>query len=391
MSRRLMALVVAVSLMALAPAAAQAAAITGTVSDETTHVGIAGVEVCPTPQPYTFEVACVQTDSSGHYYVGELPPAQYRLYFSGGRNNLPYVSEFFDDKLSDINADLVSLNSGESQQVDAALAQGGSISGTLTDEDSGEPVANMAACAYEAAINYQRCSKSDENGHYQINGLPSAEYFVEYEAWNQVNYLNEIYDGAERWAQATRVAVAVPATTTGIDAELAKGAQILGYVTQANTGLPMPEVFVCAERQSPGEYQQCDLTEADGSYALIGLPAGTYFVAFGREYIPIGPAAAQWWQGVANFDEATPIVISPPETRTDIDGQIDRPIWESPPETAPAPTTPAPVLFNGGVPPMPRGLRPPKCKKGFHRKLVKGKKRCVRKHLRHHGHHRRHH
>jgi hypothetical protein len=30
-----------------------------------------------------------------------------------------------------------------------------------------------------------------------------------------------------------------------------------------------------------------------------------------------------------------------------------------------------------------RKPRPRKCKKGFHRKLVKGKKRCVRKHKKH--------
>jgi hypothetical protein len=383
------AIAVAIALVAL-PGTAVAATIFGTVSDEVSHAGIAGVEVCPTPQPYTFEVDCAFTDSSGGYSLDDLPAAQYTLYFSAGFNNLPYVSEFFNDKASNMEADPVSLGSGESRQIDVELAQGGSVSGTLTDEDSGEPVANMAACAYQVDINYRRCAKSDANGHYQVNGLPSDEYFVEYEAWGQVNYLSEIYDDAESWGQAMPVAVVAPGTTTGIDAELARGAQILGHVTQANTGLPMPEVFVCAERQSPGEYQQCDQTESDGSYALIGLPAGTYFVAFEREYIPIGPAAAQWWQGVPNFSEATPIAIAPPETKTGIDGQLDRPIWERPPETAPAPTTTTPVFSNEGMPLIPPQSRLPKCKKGFHRKLVKGKQRCARKHRHHRGHHRSH-
>src|SRR4051794_22810963 len=49
------------------PGTALAGSLSGTVRDDATQVGIGGVVVCPTPQPYEFEVACVQTDASGHY------------------------------------------------------------------------------------------------------------------------------------------------------------------------------------------------------------------------------------------------------------------------------------------------------------------------------------
>lgn len=373
----------------LGPGSAVAATIFGTVSDETTHVGIAGVEVCPTPQPYTFEVECVQTDSGGHYSFTALQPAQYMLFFSAAANNLPYVSEFYDNKPTNESADLVTLASDEARQLDVELAQGGSVSGTLTDEDGGAPVANMVACTLSGGNFFDRCTKSDSGGHYQINGLPSGEYSIEFMSLNQANYQRELYKDAETWAQATRVTVTAPGTTTGIDAELAKGAQILGHVSQADTGLPLPEAFVCAEQQAPGEYQQCDSTDTDGNYTLMGLPAGTYFVAFEPLAIPNGPAAAQWWQGVPNFEEATPIEIVPPETRTGIDGEVDRPIWGSP-EEGPATTPDPPTFWHEEALPAPQQPPLPKCKKGFHRKLVKGKKRCVRKHPRHRGHHHRH-
>lgn len=365
----------------LAPAAAVAATITGTVSGEDTHAGIAGVKICPRPDPYTFEVDCVETDSSGHYSFDGLPPGQYVLFFSAWEHNLPYVSELYDNKPMISSGDLFTLNApDEVRQLDVELARGGSISGSLSDEDTGEPVAGMAACAIVNGAYYERCATSDASGNYQINGLPSGEYSVWYESWNQANYLREFYEDVETWGQATRISVTAPQDTPGVDAKLTKGAQILGHVSQGGTGLPLPEVFVCAEQQPPAEFQQCDMTDAEGSYVLMGLPAGSYLVAFEREYQPFGPAAAQWWQGAATAEEATPIAIAPPETRTGIDGVVDRAIWKPPAEEEPT-VTPAPSLppFVSPVSPRPHI----KCRKGFHRKLVKGKKHCVRKHRRH--------
>jgi len=374
----LAAVAAACAVAALGAGSAAAATIFGNVSDEVTHLGIAGVEVCLRPPIFD---DCALTDSSGGYSIGEIPAGQYLLYFSAGGNNLPFVSEFYEDKSSSFDADPITLSSSETRQVDAELARGGAISGTLTDEDDGKPVANMAACASGQGDSSERCVRSDSNGQYQINGLPSGEYVVEYESWNQANYLEELYDNTSVLAQATRVTVAAPGTTTGIDAELAKGAQISGHVSQASTGLPMPEVFVCAQQSAPGEHSQCDMTDADGNYALLALPAGTYLVAFEPQHAWFSPAAAQWWRGAATREEATPIVIAPPEAVTGIDGQIGEPA----PAQGAAPATAATVV----PPPL---LRPrlSKCRKGFHRKLVKGKKRCVRVHRRHHGHHRRH-
>lgn len=380
--------VVAALAVVWAPAAVQAAAITGTVSDETTHAGIAGVEVCPTPQPYTFEVACAKTDSSGHYYVGGLAPTQYKISFSAWVGNLPYVSEQYDNKPMMSEGDLFTLSSaGEVRQLDVELAPGGSIGGTLRDEETGQTIAGMAACARSDGDGYERCAKSDAAGNYRVNGLPSGEYSVWYEGWNQVNYLREFYEDVETWSQATRIPVTAPGAVSGIDAELAQGARIFGHVSQAGTGLPLPEAFVCAEQQPPAEFQQCDMTDAEGNYALIGLPAGSYLVAFELEYLPTGHFAGQWWQGAATEEEATPIVIAPPETRSGIDGVVDRAIW-GPPESEPSAATITPSPLQAQKPPVDVRLPLPKCRKGFHRKLVKGKKRCVRKHVRHHSRHR---
>jgi hypothetical protein len=128
----------------------------------------------------------------------------------------------------------------------------------------------------------------------------------------------------------------------------------------------------------PGEYQACDTTDSSGDYILRSLPASSYLVAFGLEYHPWGVGADQWWEGAATAAEADPLVITPPQAHTGINGWATSPFWpqELPPES---PAGPASVSV---APPPPLELkpRPRKCRKGFHRKLVKGKKRCVRKH-----------
>lgn len=371
------------------PALATAASISGAVSDENTHAGIGGIEVCPTPQPYEFEVECTKTDSGGHYSFGSLRPASYRLYFSAWKNNLRYVSEYWNDKAAYQEADLVTLGSAEeARQIDVELAEGGSIAGTAIDDATKEPIEGLAACAWDTGGSYQRCDKSDGAGHYEINGLPSGEYNVEYEGWNQVNYIHEFYKDAETLAQDTQVSVAAPATTLGIDAELARGAEILGHVSEVSSGAPVEGAMVCAPPESvPDEEvnQNCDWTDSAGNYAIRGLAAGAYQVAFDVEFSgPFGgPGAFEWWQGASARAQATTLELTTPSSTTGIDGKASRPYYLPPPSggslTPPVPTLPT--------------LRKPqtvKCKKGFHRKLVKGKKRCVRKHRHHHRRHRSH-
>jgi hypothetical protein len=362
------------ALALVAPPTAAAGTISGTVMAEGGGP-LQGVEVCPTPEPYTFEADCVDTDASGHYQL-ILPGADYRVYFSAFRNNLRYVSEWYDNARYYSEADLFHLGASENANLGVALVEGGSIGGTVTDESTQGPIGGIWACAVDSEGIPTRCDRSDPNGDYLVNGLPSGTYNIEYEGGNTVNYLHEFYEDAGSRAAAIDVVVTAPATTPDIDAELAPGAEIFGHVTDPRTSGPSQGVFVCANEQAPGEYQGCDKTDPNGDYAIRSLPAGTYLVAFELEYFPWGQWAKQWWQGAATMAEADPIVLTPPEARTGIDGQASSPLWFPPPHD--------PDVEGGTVNPPPLPPPPPKqCRKGFHRKLVKGERRCVRKHQRH--------
>ena len=90
------------------------------------------------------------------------------LHFSARVGNPRYVDEYYDDEAWFEEADLVALGSPEdSRQVDAELAEGGTITGTLLDESTKAPVEGMAACAWSPSGFYQRCDFSGADGFYE--------------------------------------------------------------------------------------------------------------------------------------------------------------------------------------------------------------------------------
>jgi Carboxypeptidase regulatory-like domain len=373
------------------PAGATAGSISGKVTAADGGALIAGVRVCQYEPSGAIEESCTQSDGNGDYAFGGLPAGSYRISFSGWLGNLKWVDELYDDKRTFGEANLVTIGASEARGgIDAALAEGGSIAGTVSDETTEQPVAGVRVCAIGPQGTPGRCAESGSGGAYQINGLSSGVYNVEFEGGNNANYLREFYEDAGIWAAATEVTVTAPATTAGIDAALSPGAQILGRVTEVGAGAPLEDVMVCAMEADPGGYEACDWTDPNGEYAIRSLPAGTYLVAFGREFLPFGVSVGQWWNGASSAAEATPIAIAPPETRAGIDGQVPGPFRGSSPEGV------AVAISSQSVTPpaaCPKGTqrrnvaggsrcvrkRAPKCRKGFRRKKAKGKSRCVKK------------
>jgi hypothetical protein len=164
------------------------------------------------------------------------------------------------------------------------------------------------------------------------------------------------------------------------------GVQISGRVTDFSTGTALETVMVCAEEVDPGENEACDSTDAEGSYAIGGIPSGTYLVAFGVEFPAAGGrTVAQWWNGASSAEEATPLAVVPPQIFTGIDARIGKS------EDPPAPTTGGGTIVIAPPPQAaPPELTPLRCKKGFRWRKIDGVKRCVRK-PRHHRRHRRQH
>lgn len=80
------------------------------------------------------------------------------------------------------------------------------------------------------------------------------------------------------------------------------------------------------------------MTNAQGSYSIIDIPAGTYRVGF---VDPSGTYAAQFYAGAAMLGEATPIAVTGGRLSSSIDAVLSRPPSSST-TASPSPATPVP-------------------------------------------------
>ena len=104
--------------------------------------------------------------------------------------------------------------------VDAALAVGGRITGTVTDEATAEPVGGATVCAFVIGTDIISCDATNAAGEYAVIGLPtSSTYKVEFDGGGE--YALEYYNNKFSAIKATSVAVVAGATTSGINAALA--------------------------------------------------------------------------------------------------------------------------------------------------------------------------
>ncbi len=89
--------------------------------------------------------------------------------------------------------------------IDAALPQGGSISGTVHDSN-GDPVGGVELSLSDANGNpVQVFGSTQQDGSYEITGLPPGTYKLEFEplaAW-----AFDFYNGANTIASATPITV----------------------------------------------------------------------------------------------------------------------------------------------------------------------------------------
>ena len=153
-------------------------------------------------------------------------------------------------------------------------------------------------------------------------GLPAGTYYARTN--NTVGFINELYDDVPcpvgcNVGSGTPIAVAAATTTPGINFVLTEGARITGQVTSAATSTPLPNVSVTVFTAN-GSSAGFATTDGTGSFAVLGLVAGTYYARTSNGFgyidqlydgIPCG-LSCQPFTG-------TPIVVGTGATVTGID------------------------------------------------------------------------
>jgi len=219
-----------------------------------------------------------KTDSLGNYKIDGVPSGKYFV-FAGKEGFLP---EYWKEGAGLDKATIVEVpETGNVENLDFTLEQGGAIAGVVLNAADQKPIAGALVQVFGKNANAPVARLlAARDGKYRVNGLRSDEYIVFASA---EGFAGLYYKDAQQRDQATPVKVEAPKETAGIDFQLkkgdARGGTITGVVTAETDKNPIPHAFVLliALSNTPGQPGVPLFTMADqfGAYKML-VPAGKY-------------------------------------------------------------------------------------------------------------------
>ena len=171
---------------------------------------------------------------------------------------------------------------GTTPNVNAELATGGEIEGTVKAPGGVAAAADVQVCTEGGTTN--SCAFTNASGVYTIKGLEEGNYEVRFVGSEAANYAPQYDENAPSSVGAKQVHVVVGGVTKAINAELHPGAHITGQVTAASGGAKLTGIEVCADGEGSTPGSGCAETGAGGEYTISGLAGGSYKVEFLPNY-----------------------------------------------------------------------------------------------------------
>jgi 5-hydroxyisourate hydrolase-like protein (transthyretin family) len=264
------------------------------------------------------------TAADGTYEVTGLRAGSYRIGFHSYNG---YISEYWDDKPTVAAATGIDVAAADAVTgKDAELATASKITGRVTGP-TGEGVANVSVQAYQKPAGQQYWNNAgmtmtNGDGTYTLTGLTAGTYRVGFSTY-QGSYVNEFWDDATTVEGAADIPLGASATAPGIDAVLSNGSKITGRVTgTAGAGLSGVNVSVYAKSPNGDFWSPLPIgaaTNADGTYEVTRLPAGTYRIGFSSMQ---GGYIGEFWNDAATVGAADDIVVGASTTVADKNAQL---------------------------------------------------------------------
>jgi Carboxypeptidase regulatory-like domain/GDSL-like Lipase/Acylhydrolase family len=246
--------------------------ISGTVTDAANPSGLAGVCVTALSADGGVGFASVVTAADGTYTLSGLSADSYTINFDPTCNGISDSADLAQSTAQPVPLALGAMVTG----VDAVLAGGGSISGTVTDAGDPSGVAGVCVTALSAdAGTGSGTATTDGNGNYVISDLPPDSYQVEFDP----TCAGSIDSVDAPQFTASPVTVTAGSTSGGVNAVLATNGSITGQVTDPANPSGAPGVCVFATADSQGGSVSA-ITDGSGSYSIGQLPPGSYTVQF---------------------------------------------------------------------------------------------------------------
>ncbi len=289
-------------------------AISGHVSAQGTAAPVDQAFVVAFDADYNM-IDVTRTGADGNYLI-PLPAGSYKLHFDG--RTAGCLGEFYDDRSEFAAADVVTVTGLlTTANVNAVLVRGGRLEGMVTAQASGAPVVYPQVYAYDLDGAYLDSGDAREDGTYVVPAVrPDTPFRLTVMAKDDL--AQQWWDHQPTIGRATVLTLASGASRAGIDFALPRGAVISGTVTDGSTAAPVAGCLVGA---AGPEFETLGYTTTgpDGGYSISPLPAVDTRVVF------IGPSGymIEWFERADLFDTATPLALTPGNTRSGIDASLD--------------------------------------------------------------------
>lgn len=264
-----------------------------------------------------------RTDSNGEYTMDTMQAGDYRVEFRGCSDGEDDVApEFYDNEGSLAEAATVTVVSGlDTPGINAQLAPGGSVSGTVTDS-ADAPVNQGCVYAYDSSGDEVGFAWTDSEGKYSLSRLRAGELRLQFRGCTFNNLAGEFYANKQTLDQATPVPIVAGVETSGIDAQLQKpGGTISGVVTDSS-GNPVRNIEVTAYDESGMEVER-DGTDSEGLYTVKGLATGEYRLEY-EVYPSSANLLGEFYDNADTLAEATPVSVTVGTDTPNIDVELSR-------------------------------------------------------------------
>jgi hypothetical protein len=197
------------------------------------------------------------------------------------------------------------------------------VTGKVTALKGGAAIEGIEVCVYGTS---EECASTNAKGEYDIE-VPEGSYHVAF--YNEdclvgecqaLDYLTQYYKGKSREDEAETLVLKGGETRSGIDAAMAKGAEIEGRVTAAAGGAEVKDDEVCAFSYEDEYVYRCDYTEEEGYYSIVGIPTGKYYVFFnGGDHLNLIP---QYYDEKRSYEEAEQVEAVVETQKSGIDAKL---------------------------------------------------------------------
>jgi hypothetical protein len=271
-----------------------------------------------------------QTNESGYFEFTELPlGAQFILRADANNSGQYYISQWYDNlnDSEDCNqATFVTV--GDS--VNFNLTMGGAVSGSVKD-NNGTDITGVSVgvdvIAGDPCGNHQGIFgvwTDAADGTFTISGFPAGTYYLRTHP-AESDYISEWLTsayGSQDCSAAESFTVAAGEMISGLEFRLEEGGTISGQVTHASDGQPIANVWVMAHHYDTDNWGNNAQTDAQGYYAIEGLPEGDFRVQVDTWNINLN-VLEEFYNDVHDWDTASRVPVTAGGTASNIDMALD--------------------------------------------------------------------